>query len=97
MLINELLSKDPDIVPEEAYLIKLDIKSAICVAKNGKYVKHTRNISKRVHFVIMVKNVKLQKIDWCEGDLKLADIATMNVGEKDLNPRIKYIMLTLEN
>ena len=51
MLINELLNKDPDIVPEEAPLILLDSKSSICMANNGKYAKHTRHISRRMHFV----------------------------------------------
>ena len=31
MLIYELLNKDPDIVPEEASLIVLDSKSAMCL------------------------------------------------------------------
>ena len=42
MLIHELLSKDPDMVPAEAPLIVLDSKSAMCMAKNGKDTKHTR-------------------------------------------------------
>ena len=51
MLINELLNKDPDIVPEEAPLIIWDFKSANCMAKNGKDTKHTRHIARRMHFV----------------------------------------------
>ena len=51
MLINELLNKDPDIVPEEAPLIVLDGKSALCMANNVKDTKHTRNIAMRMHFV----------------------------------------------
>ena len=51
MLIHELLSKDPYIVPEEAPLIVLDSKSAMCMAKNGKDTKHTRHIARRIHFV----------------------------------------------
>ena len=39
----------------------------------------------------------MQKIDWCEGGLKLADIGTKNVSETDLTPRMKYIMVRLEN
>ena len=42
MLIHELLNKYPDIVPEEAPLIVLDSKSAMCMAKNVKNAKHTR-------------------------------------------------------
>ena len=51
MLIHELLNKDPDIVPEEAPLIVLDSKYAMCMAKNGKDTKHTRHIARRINFV----------------------------------------------
>ena len=69
MLIHEYLNKDPDIVPEEAPLIVLDIKSDMCMAKNGKDTKHTRHISKRIHFVRNGEKCKMHKIDWCEGGL----------------------------
>ena len=36
MLIHEFLNKDTDTVPEEAPLIVLDSKSAMCMANNGK-------------------------------------------------------------
>ena len=39
----------------------------------------------------------MHKIDWCEGGLQLADIGTNNVSETDITPRIKYIMVRLEN
>ena len=51
MLIRELLNKDPYIVPEEAPLIFLDSKCAMCMAKNGKDTKNTRHIARRMHFV----------------------------------------------
>ena len=51
MLIHELLNKYQDIVPEEAPLIVLDSKSAMCMANNGKDTKHTRYISRRMYFV----------------------------------------------
>ena len=35
----------------------------------------------------------MHKIDWCEGILQLADISTKNVGEPDVTPRMKYIMV----
>ena len=97
MLIHELLNKDPYIVPDEAPLIVLDSKSAMCMAKNGKYTKHTRYISRRMNFVTNGEKFKMHKIDWCEGGLQLADIGTKNVNEPDLTPRMKYIMVRLEN
>ena len=39
----------------------------------------------------------MHNIDWFEGGLQLSDIETKNVGENDINPRIKYIMVRLEN
>ena len=51
MLIHELLNEDPDMVQREAPLIVLDIKSAMCMAKNGKDTKHNRHIVSRMHLV----------------------------------------------
>ena len=39
----------------------------------------------------------MRKIDWCEGGMQLVDIATQNVGENDLNIRMEYIMIRLDN
>ena len=97
MLIGELLNKDPDIVPEEAPLIVLYSKYDIFIAKNGKDTKHTRHIARRIHFVKNGEKCKMHKINWCGGGLQLADIGISNVGEPDLTPRMKYIMLRLEN
>ena len=95
MLINELLKKDPDIVPEEAPLVVLYSKSALCMDKNVKDTKHKILISMRV-FLRNRENLKMHKIYWCVGGLKLADIATKNLSEPDLTPRMKYIMVRLE-
>ena len=51
MLIYEFLNKDPYIIPEEASLIILDRKFAVCMDKNGKDTKHTRDIFIRVNFI----------------------------------------------
>ena len=75
----------------------LDIKSAVPMAKYGKETKHTKNIYRRVHLLRNGENCKMHKIDWCEGGLKLTDISTKNVGENDLNTRMKYIMARLGN
>ena len=94
---HELLNEDPDMVPKETPLIVLDRKSAMCMSKNGNDTKHTRHIARRMHFVRNGEKCKMQKIDWCEGGLKLVDIGTKNVSEPDLTPRMKYIMVRLEN
>ena len=74
MLIHELLKKDLDIVPEEAPLIVLDGKSAMCMDNNGKDTKHIRQIARRMHFVSNGEKCKMQKIDWCAGGLQLEEI-----------------------
>ena len=50
-----------------------------------------------MHLVRNGEKCKMHKIDCCVGGLKLADIGTKNVSEPDLTPRIKYIMVRLEN
>ena len=91
------MNKDTDIVPEEDPLIFLDSKSAMCMANNGKDTKHTRHIARRMNFVRNGEKFKIHNIDWCEGGLRLAYIATKNFGEPDLTPRMKYIMIRLDN
>ena len=81
MLIHEFLNKDPDTVPEEPPLIVLDSKSAMFMAKNGKDTKHTRQISRRIHFVRNGEKCKMHKLDWCEVGLQLAYIGTKNIIE----------------
>ena len=67
------------------------------MAKNGKDTKHTRHIARRMHFVRIGEKCKMHKIDWFEGGLQLADIGTKNIIEPNLTPRMKYIMVRLEN
>ena len=67
------------------------------MAKNDKDTKHTRHNSRRKHFVRNGEKCKMHKIDCCEGGLQLADIGTKNVSEPDLTPRMKYIIVRLDN
>ena len=77
--------------------IVFDSKSAVCIASNGKDTNHTRHIANRVQFVRNGKSRKIHKIDCCEEGLKLVENANNNVDENNLNPRIKYIMVRLDN
>ena len=97
MLLYLLLNKDIDIVTEKASLIVLDSKYDMCMANNGKDTKQTSHISRIMHFVRNGEKCKMQNIDWCEGGMQLADIATKNVGEHYLTPRMKHIMVRLDN
>ena len=92
-----MLSNNPDKVPEEDPLIVLDSKSAVSLTYNGKDIKYTRRIARRMHFVRNRKKLKMHKIDWCEVGLQLADINTNNVGDHGLTHRMKYIMVILNN
>ena len=84
-------------VPKEARLIVLYIKSAMCMAKNVKDIKHIRHISRIMHLVRNGEKCKMHRIDCCEGGLQLVDIVTKNISEPDLTPRMKYIMVRFEN
>ena len=63
---------------------------------NGKYTNHTSHIARRVHFKSNGEGCKMHNIEWCAGGMKLEDIATNNVGENYLNPRMLYIMVSLD-
>ena len=75
----------------------MDSKSAVCMDNNGKDTNNIKHISRRLNFVKNGENCKIHKIDWCERCLQLAYIATKNFGEHDLTPRMKYIMVRLDN
>ena len=64
---------------------------------NGKDTKQTRHIKRRIDSVRNGEKYNMHNIDWCKGVLQLADIGIKNVGEPDLTPRMKYIMVRLEN
>ena len=64
---------------------------------NGKDTKRSSHIAIRMHLLRNGENCNMHNIDWCEGDLQLADIANKNVVEHDLTPRMKYIMVRLDN
>ena len=69
----------------------------LCMDNNGKDTKQKRHIATTMDFVRNGKKCKMHKIDWCEGGMQSADISTRNFGENDLTPRIKYIMVRLDN
>ena len=97
MLINVFLNNYLYIVTEEATIIVLDSKYALCMSKNGKDIKHTRHIARRMYFVRNGEKCNMHQIYWCEGGLQLVDIATKNIVEHDLTPIMKYIMVRIDN
>ena len=66
MLIHGFLNKDPDIVTEEAPLVVLDSKYAMCMSNNGKDTKHTRKITRSINLVRNGEKCNMHNIDWCE-------------------------------
>ena len=97
MLNNEFMNKDPDLVLEQSPLIIFDGKSSECMDDNGKGTKHTRKISRRIHFIRNCEECNMHKTVWYDGGPKLADIGTKNNREDELNPRLEYAMVRLEN
>ena len=92
-----ILNKDPDVVSEKASIIILNIKSAICMAENGKDTKQTIHISRKIHCLRNGEEWNLHKIVWCEVGLQLVVIGTKNVWEDELNPRFGYDTIMLVN
>ena len=64
---------------------------------NGNDTKNTRKFSIRMNFVGKGEEFKLQKTVLHEGGLQLAYIRTNNVREYELNTRLVYAMLILDN
>ena len=63
-------------------------------------LKDTRKTSHIARIMSSVRNgekFKMHKIYWIEGSLQLAKIATNNVGEHNLTPIMKYIMVRFDN
>ena len=58
---NDMVNKDPYVVPEQAPLIILYRKSALCMYNNGKDTKHTRHIVRRMHVVRNDKDESCKK------------------------------------
>ena len=75
----------------------MDIKSDICMTKNGKEAKHTRNIYRRMHLVINGEEWNFHKTVWYERGMHLSQIGTNNGKEDELNPRLGYSMVRLDN
>ena len=63
ILINELLNKYSDIVPEEYPLIVLDSKYAMYMANNVRDTKHKRHIARLINFVRNGEQCKIHRID----------------------------------
>ena len=85
------------IFSEQPPLVILYGKPAICMAKNGKYTKHTIHISRIMNFVMIVEDFNLHNSVWCEGGLQLAHIGTKNVREDELNLILGCYMVRLNN
>ena len=67
------------------------------MANNGKDTKHTRHIYRRMNLVINGEELKFNKTVWCQGVMQLAELTTKNSMEYELNPRLGFDMVRLEN
>ena len=66
------------------------------MSRNGKDTKHTRDISRIMNYVINYGEYNFHKKLWCEGGLQLS-IGTKNVSYDELNPRLGYNMVRINN
>ena len=71
--------------------------SDVCGDNIDKDTKHTRQISRRIHFVRNGEEWNLHKTVCFKGGLKLADIGTENVIEDELNNILRYNMVRPDN
>ena len=62
---NNFLNKYLGLFQEQAPLLILAGKSAVCVVNNGKDNKHTRKIARIMHFVINGEEYNLHNTVWC--------------------------------
>ena len=69
----------------------------MCVVKNVYYTKHTRHIPRRMHFVRNFEECYFHKTVWCEGGLQMEDIDTKNIREDEMNPRLGYDKVRIDN
>ena len=67
------------------------------MANNGMDTKHTRHIYRRMNLVINGEESNFNKAVWYQGVLKLAELTTKNSTEYELNPRLGYYMVRLDN
>ena len=96
MLSNEFLIKDPYVVLEQAPLMILEGKLALCMANKGNDIKHTIIIDIRMHFVRNVEECNFHNTVWCWGGLKFAEIGTENVSKYELNTILVYAIVRLD-
>ena len=85
ILINDTINNNPDVVPEHSPFIILYITSYVCMTNDDKDTKHTRDISRGMHFVINVEECNLHNKIWCEVGLQLVNIGTNNAREDEIN------------
>ena len=76
------LNKNADVVPEQAPLIILDVKSSVCMDKNGEDTKHTRHIFIIVNFLRNGEEYNFHKTVWCDGGLQLEDVPKTRHGKE---------------
>ena len=64
---------------------------------NSKDTKHTRYIYRRMRFLRNSKELNFHQRVWCERGVQLAYIRTNNGRGAELNHRLGYSMVILEN
>ena len=96
MLYNEFRLLDPD-DNHFPVTILLDSQSAQAMGSSFRDSKHTRHITRRWHYVREGSRDGKHVLVWIDGDLELADIGTKNLDSTGLQPRLRFMMVTVPN
>ena len=95
MLLEDL---EMDTLDNQKVLILVDSKSAKDMGESFKTTKRTRHILRRYHYVREGQEAGHHQLIWIPNEYQLADIGTKPVEKRDMEKRIKYILVkTIES
>ena len=89
MLLGDLVGEEI----KEATPVLLDNRSAVDMGKSFKETKHSKHIQRRYHYVREGQINGHHILIWIPKELQLSDIGTKAVTKKDLQDRLKYVVV----
>ena len=95
MVSNEFKGIQVDAYGETPLKMLLNSESAIAMSKNYRDSKRTQHIKRRVHYVRQGQESGQHSLEYVPADLQLADIGTKNLSAQELDPRLKYIQVSV--
>ena len=89
MLLGDLVGEEI----KEATPVLLDNRSAVDMGKFFKETKHSKHIQRRYHYVREGHINGHHILIWIPKELQLSNIGTKAVTKKDLQDRLKYVVV----